>query len=269
MSEPTRPLCSEEGLPVTAFIKTVNQPRGGFLNPKRFRTVDHDDNAYLGPDEENIHPIIMGIVVDSLTRWRLTGCDTVDAFIISITGAGMIRQYDQAMDLIRQLEDGLGDAGQLTPSAVRAACQLSGYDVCYRAGPAHYKDVENIQPDMITVDHIITLVNRAVNFFDSVGVIDCGMTFKGGYTRRVIKGDADYLSANALWDMKVSVIPPTKNHTLQLLIYHVLAGRSDDYRDQVIDRIGIFNPRYNRVWLFDMKDFNEFEYRDIVRLVCG
>lgn len=259
------PLCSERGLPVTAFVKTVKQPRGGFLNPNRFRHVDHDENSYVDSNRENISPIIMGIVVDYLTRLHLGRCNPEEAFEISLRGAYNVNHVDNAWALINTIEKA---EGQLTRQAIVAACQLSGYDVAYRAGSAFFKGVDQIRPDKQTVMHVEKLVNRAVNFFDSVGIIDSGMTFEGGYTRRVIKGDADYLSLDALWDMKVSVKGPTKDHTLQMLIYRVLASRSDNYKHQDIKRIGFFNPRYNRAYLFDMADLDSTTWTEVYNLVC-
>lgn len=260
-----QPLCSETGLPVTAFVKTVRQPRGGYLNPNRLRYVDHDENTFLDNIKENIHAVLMGIVVDYLTRMNLSRCNVEEAFEISLRGAYNVNQVDKAWALVNTLHDA---NGALTPEAVTAACKLAGYDVAYRAGSAFFKGVDPIQPDEHTIAHIVKMVRRSVEFFESVGVIDSGMTFPGGYTRRVIKGDADYLSEDALWDMKVSVKPPTKDHTLQMLIYHLLASRSDTYRDHPIKRIGFFNPRYNRVYLFDMCDLEASVYQAVYDLVC-
>ena len=55
---------------------------------------------------------------------------------------------------------------------------------------------------------------------DRVGpVVWEGFTFDGGYTDRVTSGDGDLLTADGLWDLKVSRWPPNPTYTLQLLVY--------------------------------------------------
>ena len=39
--------------------------------------------------------------------------------------------------------------------------------------------------------------------------------FEGGYTKIIANGDADYLTADTLWDVKVSKKYINKNHTLR------------------------------------------------------
>lgn len=49
--------------------------------------------------------------------------------------------------------------------------------------------------------------------------------------------------------MKVSVNPPTKDHTLQLLMYLIMRIKSDHKEEFIrLQKIGIFNPRLNTVY---------------------
>lgn len=68
---------------VTARIKEVKQPKGGYIKPSQFEQTIYDDGIELG--EENLHATIIGIVVDYLTRF-LTGVKIEEAFKISIIG---------------------------------------------------------------------------------------------------------------------------------------------------------------------------------------
>lgn len=53
---------------VTQRIKQITQPRGGYVKPKDFSVTVLDDKVVLNP-LENIHPTLMGLVVDYLTRY--------------------------------------------------------------------------------------------------------------------------------------------------------------------------------------------------------
>jgi len=74
----------------------------------------------------------------------------------------------------------------------------------------------------------------------------------GGYTATVISGDGDFLTSDTLWDFKVSINKPTSKHTLQLLMYWIMGQHSGQECFKNISKIGIFNPRLNAVYLFDM-----------------
>ncbi|MDQ0726054.1 hypothetical protein QFZ21_001054 [Microbacterium sp. W4I20] len=66
-----------------------------------------------------------------MTR-SLIGAAPAEAFRISLIGASIIREEDEAFDLIQ------GITGLNHPSLVNA-CKLAGYDVIYRAGMAGYR----------------------------------------------------------------------------------------------------------------------------------
>ena len=53
-------------------------------------------------------------------------------------------------------------------------------------------------------------------------MIKTGKGSYGGYTYTVESGDGDFLTADTLWDFKVSKSKPTNKHTLQLLMYLLL-----------------------------------------------
>ena len=79
-----------------------------------------------------------------------------------------------------------------------------------------------------------------------------GVDFKpNGYTRTVDRGDGDYLTADTIWDFKVSKAKPNKMHTLQLLMYWIMGQHSGQGVFKTIHNIGIFNLRSNEVYLYD------------------
>ena len=68
---------------VTARVREVKQPRGGYIKPSQFEEISFNDGKVLG--EENVHASIIGIVVDYMTRY-MSGAKVEDAFRISIEG---------------------------------------------------------------------------------------------------------------------------------------------------------------------------------------
>jgi hypothetical protein len=156
-------------------------------------------------------------------------------------------------------------------TAVRVACRLATYDVGYRAGVALYNpDATLIMPDHVTTEHILRMVARAQSFFEAYGPITRhGFVFAtdeqaavrhvhllstgdligaGGYTPLVSSGDGDFLTEDTLWDFKVSVAKPTRDHTLQLLMYFLMGKESGLPEFRSLTHVGVFNPRLNTVY---------------------
>lgn len=91
----------------------------------------------------------------------------------------------------------------------------------------------------------------------------------GGYTPTVCTGDGDYLTADTLWDMKVIKSRITSKETLQLLIYWIMGQHSGRDLFKGITRLGVFNPRYNQVYLYDMHDIPAETVRAVERdVIC-
>lgn len=229
---------------VTQRIKTIKQPRGGYINPKAFEVTQLNDGIELF-ENENIHSSIMGLVVDYLTRYMI-GATAKDAFSISLLGSDIIKERKKAENLLEDIK-GLDD------KSIINACKLSGYDVCFRAGIIGYKPVDTINPNSETIYNIRTMVNRGIKFFDQYGPITLdGFVFVGGYTDIVSSGDGDFLTKDTLWDFKVSKDKPKSAHTLQLLMYYIMGKRSINKEFETVKNIGIFNPRLNVVYSLEI-----------------
>lgn len=230
---------------VTARIKQVKQPFGGYINPKMMHREDFDDGIALGP--ESISPTTMGMVVDYMTRFKVSG-DAEDAFRISIQGAIRCGRLDEAMKYLSKIK-GLDD------DSIRNACRLTWFDVVLRTGMMGPGAPTDIVPDAQTCENVRTMVGRSMAFFEKYGPIVCeGMTFPGGYSKVVNTGDGDFATKDTLWDFKVSKNPPTKENTLQLAMYYIMAKRSAQEWSNDIDKIGIFNPRLNAVFILKMSE---------------
>ena len=230
---------------VTQRIKEIKQPKGGYLNPKEFEAIQYEDGNMLA--EENIHSILVGLAVDYMTRY-LMGAQKKEAFKISLLGASTINEIPKAIEILNNIDG-------LNTKSIFNACKLVGYDVCLRAGIAGYKPVDDIQADDSTINNIKIMIERSISFFENYGpIIVDGFTFEGGYTSIINAGDGDFLTEDTLWDFKVSSRAPTTAHTLQLLIYYIMGKHSIYNEFDNIEKLGIFNPRLNCVYLKEIKD---------------
>jgi len=246
------------GVSVTNFVKRIQQPRGGFIKVKDMIKEDFTDSRTL-LENENISPIITGLAVDYLTRVIMFK-DREAAFSVSLKGAALADEHDNACHL-------LSSVNGLNTLSVISACKLSGYDVVYRKGRGYFKGVDTIEPDNGTIQNIITMVERAVLFFQGAEVIDAEITFEGGYSNVISSGDADYLSKDTFWDMKVTKNEPNKDHTLQLLVYTMLLTNSHKYRNITIKKIGVFNPRKNKSYTYDLHNLDKDTHEAIYNLI--
>lgn len=233
-------LASGGGCSVTQRIKKVKQPRGGYINPKVLSTTLMGDGAETLNPEENVHPGLVGLAVDYMTRF-MTGSSVEESFNISEMGAHIINEDKKAKKLMSNIK-GLDD------TSIINAVKLSGFDVVYRAGIMGYKPVDEINPDAPTISNIRKMVERSISFLEQYGpkVLD-GFTFEGGYTSTVSFGDGDFTTEDTLWDFKVSKLPVKKEHTLQLLMYWRMGLRSIHTEFQGIKYLGVYNPRMNTV----------------------
>lgn len=269
---------------VTGRISAIKQPRGGYIKPSEFEAIVIDDSITLNA-EENVHGSIVGMVVDYLTRY-LMGADIVEAFRISLHGAEVAEKVNGVKKAITIAETLLHGINGLDDNSVINACKLVTFDVWYRNpfGAMMAKGYNETNPDKATIENIQTLVKRTVLFFEKYGPITKdGFTFEpenpddkayetmrktgkgtfGGYTATVDSGDGDFLTADTLWDFKVSKTKPTSKHTLQLLMYWIMGKHSGQEIFKEIKKIGIFNPRLNTVYLFELSKVSE----DIIETV--
>lgn len=238
---------------VTKRISMVKQPYGGYLNKKQFDITTIDDEKILN-ETENIHASLIGLAVDYLTRFMM-GTTVEKAFKISLQGAMCLDLFlNSATDkkglALKNAKKLLKGIKGLDDESVSNACKLVGYDVCFRAGIIGYKPVEEINPDSDTIGNIVIMVNRSLIFWKEYGpIVKDGFTFEGGYTDIVSSGDGDYLTKDTLWDFKVSKDEPKSKYTLQLLMYYIMGCHSIHPEFEKIEKLGIFNPRKNKVYI--------------------
>ena len=249
---------------VTQRIKAISQPRGGYIPPKSLNVCMYSDEntTYDTIEFTPSMSIIAGLVVDYMTRWKM-GASKEEAFEISLLGAQIAMQEGLAYSLLCQITS-------LNHKSLTAACQLVGYDVCVRAGMAYFKPVTEIQPTRHETDMIKMCVERSIAFFDiQKPITKNGFTCEGGYTGVISSGDGDYLTEDTLWDFKTSKRPPTKDHTLQILIYYLLGIHSIHPEFQTIQKIGIYNPILNASYTISISEIADEIMQTVSRDVIG
>lgn len=258
---------------VTKRISMVKQPYGGYLNKKQFDITTIDDGKILN-EKENIHASLIGLAVDYLTRF-LMGTSAEEAFKISLQGALCLDLFlNNASDkkglALRNAKKLLKGIKGLDDESVNNVCKLVGYDVCFRAGIMGYKPVEEINPDSDTIGNIVIMIERSLTFWKEYGpIIKDGFTFEGGYTDIVSSGDGDYLTRDTLWDFKVSKEEPKSKYTLQLLMYYIMGCHSIHPEFKQIEKLGIFNPRKNKVYIANISLISPEIIEKVSRDVIG
>lgn len=269
---------------VTERIKEVRQPRGGYLSQTKFEKINCIDNLELF--EENLTPSLIGQVVDYLTRFMVNNQnDSLDekrkninkAFEISIKGYEVRKKIISKSELMRDFKNGieinqlLDQIKGLDDGSIVAACKAANYDVWYRNPYNALVLNYDISPDANTIQNIRIMVNRGIEFFAKYGpIILDGFSFeKDGYSSVVTAGDGDYLTIDTIWDFKVLQNEIDSKHTLQLLMYWVMGKHSKNHIFDNINRIGIFNPRLNRIYLYDMRNISKEVIKEIEdKVIC-
>lgn len=258
---------------VTKRISMVKQPYGGYLNKKQFEITAIDDGKILN-ETENIHASLVGLAVDYLTRFMM-GTSVEEAFKISLQGAMCLdlllnSATDKKGLALKNAKKLLKGIRGLDDESVSNACKLVGYDVCFRAGIVGYKPVEEINPDSATIENIVIMVKRSLTFWKEYGpIIRDGFTFEWGYTDIVSSGDGDYLTKDTLWDFKVSKDEPKSKYTLQLLMYYIMGCHSIHPEFKKIEKLGIFNPRKNKVYIANTSSISPEIIEKVSKEVIG
>lgn len=237
------------GCSVTQRIKSISQPNGSLLKPSLFTVTQFDDGKILY-DSENVRPANVGMAVDYLTRYML-GENIEDAFSFAYVGASIAADeygrgdilllWDKLSECVRGLDD----------DSIISACNLTTLEIWgHNAEVASGLDGHTyFVPNSVTVVNIRTMVQRALTFFEKYGpVVMCGFEFGDGYSDVVTCGEGDYLTADTLWDFKVSKYNLRSDQTLQVLMYLLMGKRSSYKEFDTVNRVGIFNPRQNRAY---------------------
>ncbi len=269
---------------VSRVARSEPQPSGGYLPAKWFtkstvvfKTVDEDkeDTIRLTDAEfskETIHPTTIGMIVDLLTRVLLFGKEQ-DVYEIARMG----ELYAESRGILREdfltLDDFIVKVKGTDKESVDAVCQIVLFESIYRSG---MEPNWNQEIDDLTYQHIKLMVERSVSFLKSSGVTGCGQKFPCAYNKKICAGDMDFLSADTLFDMKVSKKDQLDSkQTLQLGMYYTMGKISSKFRPEyckefgTMHKVAIYNPRSNLVFELDMDEVDDSTKIAIEEVVCG
>lgn len=212
------------------------------LTVKDFTTKEYTDEQFLYPREsENIPPVLVGLAVDYLSRAQFES--TYEAFYISLAGATVLHS-EEWKNLAYGLAANIVD---LSDQSITAALDLVQYDTFYRTN--EMITPKALEPNAETLHNIRVLVWRTVSFMQANGYQCSGMSWHLG----CIQGDADFITNNTLWDLKVSTKGACREHVWQLLTYAIMDKYSEcSLPHAPITEIGIFNPRLNVEHRYDL-----------------
>lgn len=251
-------------LSVTQMTKRITQPYGGYLPIKSFQVHTYDDGVIVdvSSPEYSAFATIQGMVVDYLTRY-MSGYPLRDAFLISLVGASMVSEEDAADALLNHIKG-------LDRNSIISACKLVSYDVAFRRGAEFYSPASSVEPPNTIISNIQVMVQRGLAFLALHAPVTCaGVTFEGGYTSLVSSGDADFLTADGLWDFKVSRNAHTTAETLQILMYYIMGIHSVHPEFNTIQKLGLFNPLKNESYEIALRDIPDTVFQTVSHDVLG
>lgn len=197
----------------------------------------------------------------------MNGAPLEDAFKVSLQRAKNISEYELAKAFLKHVT-GLDD------ESIRCAHKLVEFDVYYGVQmSSFYRNMQKENSPVLTdetIENIRTMVLRSLAFIENYGsVTKDGFTFEGAYTDVITIGDGDYLTADTLWDFKVSKKEPNKDQTLQILIYYIMGKHSNYLEFNNIQNLGIFNPRLNKAYSLSVSDISDEIITEVSEKVIG
>lgn len=203
-------------------------------------------------------------------------CERLNAFIFSLTGAAIAEQYSEGkLESAKNLLSGINGVDD---ESIDNACELAAFDNWVVMPPIKaiiQSACEVTFPDFASTEIIRMLVERSVDFFTRRNpVIRTGYIFappSPACSAEVDSGVIDFLTADAIWDMKC-YRPSTKiskDDTLQVLMYWIMGQHSGQEIFKPITKIGLFNPRMNTAYVLDVSKIPAEVIRDIEdKVIC-
>lgn len=236
---------------VTQIVNQLSKSeiRQNYITIRSFKHT-HYNNQDIISEIQSIKPNTVGIVVDYLTRYKLTH-DVKQAFEIPLLVDNEF--FGAVSELTSKITT-------FNKQAIDIAIDLVKYDTYYRAGidpsetPSH--------PKLSTEEYntIAYLINRSANFIKACvtdNTLKTDVTFEGAYNEFVTNGDADYMTKDVLIDLKVSKYPPSEAYAMQLLIYYVMGLNSINSVDfYKLKYLAIFNPKLNTAYTLPVNEIS-------------
>lgn len=271
---------------VTARIKEVNQPFGGYIQNKMFMSKQLNDNKEIKPLNDKYYSMVQGTMVDNLVRVAC-GFNKFEVFKLSIGGAmlvdkammGFIPNYNgvRAVNSAHKLINGITG---LDDDSLNCAFRLVELEGCYRnIGNVIKMDVYdllepcNYSEFSTMANNVRAMVDRTIKFIGSFGNVPkiSGLTFEGGYTSTVNSGDCDYIIGDTLIDLKCSISKYMRSDwSLQLAMYYIMGLHSKNSEIfKGVKKLCIFNAMYNKSYTLDISKLDDKTMYIISKFVLG
>lgn len=220
--------CRHSCLNVTSRAAHFKQSRGGFINPKNMVMTVLGDGIDSLNSNENIAPTQIGSDVDALTRYATSTSEEYKRWLLPLNdGYEHDKWFKSFLKDIRKTQN-------------------------YALISDYMHHIHNCD-DVDTIQNVFTMVKRSIKFLDIFGPkVRDTLMFEGGYSCLVSGGSGDFLTEDTLWDFKVSKKLPTSVHTLQLLMYWRMGVHSIHPEYQNVKKIGVYNPRMNATFTYDI-----------------
>lgn len=218
---------------------TVKQPYGGYLSLDSLQTVELGHGIHNLNPKENVSPQIVGTAVEYLALMPTVGWGR-EVCAQALWKSEPIRKdqhmYELADDLGKDLED-----DTVLDVLWIASYLYGGFADLNQRIPF---DRDAVSKD--TVSNVRILAQRTRNFISKYGPLtDWRFGMNGGYTKTVSSGYGDYITADGLYDLKVSSDAFTKEQTLQILMYWRMGLHSYNPNFEDVKFLGLFNARKN------------------------
>ena len=271
---------------VTARIKEVNQPFGGYLQNKLFMSKQFNGNKEVKPLSSKYYSMVQGTMVDNLVRVAC-GFNKLEVFKLSIGGAmlvdkammGFIPNYNgvRAVNSDHKLINGITG---LDDDSLHCAFRLVELEGCHRNLDNVLKiDVYSLlelcdySEFNVMADNVRVMVDRTVKFIGSFGNAPkfSGLTFEGGYTSTVNSGDCDYVIGDTLVDLKCSISKYMRSDwSLQLVMYYIMglhSKKSEIFGN--VKKLCIFNAVHNKSYTLDINKIDDKTMYIVSKFVLG
>jgi hypothetical protein len=213
---------------VRGRAEQASQPRGGLL-PLIFFDRYEFGGAPLTRRTESGNAGTIASAVELIARWDLAGDPRAGA-----------EPSAAALEAIRGVR-----RGEHTESAIG---RMASH---FRTWGENWDELDELEweegEDDETLKHIAEMRARVSRCFERFGRPVQPGTWAVHSERFHLDGHIDFVTADTIWDLKVSDTVPGRSDVLQLLLYWVTL-RDDPDNSLTIAYVGIYNPRLDTVW---------------------
>ena len=207
------------------------QPPGGLLPLDRFER-QRFGGALLSRRTESGPAGTIASAVELIARWDLSGDPRARA-----------EPTVAALEAIRGVRR--GEHSETGPAAIASFFRSGDNDV--------FDELDWEEDNDDTLTHIAEMRVRVSQFFGRFGEPIRPGTWAISSERFQLVGHIDFVSADTIWDLKVSSTGPSKVDLLQLLLYWVVFN-DDPENNMEIAYVGFCNPRMDVAWRMAVAD---------------